>query len=149
MGFRVLVSRHPAIQTTELLTLAPAGLSPAEHPSLYWTHNRTCRSPASGSPTGFTVRHTQKNAGRKHPTRGAAFSPSLYDTAFSERSGSIASDWQLIRPRLFEPLRNNLRDLIRVAIHHHHMAVSLNPERRQIDPIGLHTSAGKGGVIAV
>jgi len=41
MGFRVLVSRHPAIQTTELLTLAPAGLSPAEHPSLYWTHNRT------------------------------------------------------------------------------------------------------------
>src|SRR6516164_6482974 len=57
MGFRVLVSRHPAIQTTELLTLAPAGLSPAEHPSLYWTHNRTCRSPASGSPTGFTARH--------------------------------------------------------------------------------------------
>ena len=59
------------------------------------------------------------------------------------------STWQLIRPRLFEPLRNNLRDLIRVAIHHHHVAVSLNPERRQIDPIRLHTSAGKGGVIAL
>jgi hypothetical protein len=38
MGFRVLVSRHPAIQTTGLLTLAPAGLSPAEHTSLHWTH---------------------------------------------------------------------------------------------------------------
>ena len=62
---------------------------------------------------------------------------------------AFASDWQLIRPRLFEPLRNNLRDLIRVAIHHHHVAVSLNPERRQIDPIRLHTGAGKGGVIAL
>jgi len=54
-----LVSRHPAIQTTGLLTLAPAGLSPAEHASLLWTHNRTCRSPASGSPTGFIVRAGQ------------------------------------------------------------------------------------------
>ena len=51
IGFRVLVSLHPAIQTTGLLTLAPAGLSPAEHTSLHWTHNRTCRSPASGSRT--------------------------------------------------------------------------------------------------
>src|SRR5260370_8739531 len=33
------------------LTSTPAGLSPAEHASLHWTHNRTCRSPASGSPT--------------------------------------------------------------------------------------------------
>ncbi len=31
----------PAIQTTGLLTLAPAGLSPAERTSLRWTHNRT------------------------------------------------------------------------------------------------------------
>ena len=49
IGFRVLVSRHPAIQTTGLLTFAPAGLSPAEHASLRWTHTRTCRFPASGS----------------------------------------------------------------------------------------------------
>src|ERR1700720_548607 len=34
----VLVSRHPAIRTTERLTFAPAGLSPAEPASLYWTH---------------------------------------------------------------------------------------------------------------
>lgn len=58
MGFRVLVSRHPAIQTTGLLTLAPAGLSPAEHTSLHWTHNRACRFPALGFPIGFTTRLT-------------------------------------------------------------------------------------------
>ena len=51
IGFKVSVSLHPAIQTTGLLTLAPAGLSPAEHTSLRWTHNRTGRSPASGSRT--------------------------------------------------------------------------------------------------
>src|SRR5258706_286416 len=33
------------------LTSSPAGLSPAEHASLHWTHNRTCRFPASGSRT--------------------------------------------------------------------------------------------------
>ena len=38
---------HPAIQTTGPLTLAPAGLSPAEHASLRWTHNRTCRVAAA------------------------------------------------------------------------------------------------------
>src|SRR5229473_1679704 len=36
---------HRAVAST------PAGLSPAEHASLHWTHNRTCRSPASGSRT--------------------------------------------------------------------------------------------------
>jgi hypothetical protein len=36
MGFRVLVL-HTAIQATERLTRAPAGLTSAEHTSLYWT----------------------------------------------------------------------------------------------------------------
>ena len=40
-GFRMLVSRHPAIQATGRLTLTPAGLSPAEHASLHWTHSRS------------------------------------------------------------------------------------------------------------
>src|SRR5258708_17813841 len=44
------------------LTSTPAGLSPAEHASLHWTHNRACRFPAPGFPTGFTARHT--TAGR-------------------------------------------------------------------------------------
>jgi hypothetical protein len=40
IGFKVLVSRHPAIQATGPLTPTPAGLTPAEHASLRWTHNR-------------------------------------------------------------------------------------------------------------
>ena len=35
IGFRILVSPRPAIQATGLLTLAPAGLPPAEHASLH------------------------------------------------------------------------------------------------------------------
>ena len=38
MGFRVLVSLLPAIRATGLLTLTLAGLTPAEHVSLRWTH---------------------------------------------------------------------------------------------------------------
>jgi hypothetical protein len=49
--------------------------------------NRTCRFPASGFPTSFIVRHTEKSSGRKRPLRGG-FSPSPYGTAFSEGSGS-------------------------------------------------------------
>jgi len=41
IGFGTLVSRRAAIQTTGLLTLTLAGLTPAEYASLYWTHNRT------------------------------------------------------------------------------------------------------------
>ena len=40
IGFKALVSRRPAIQTTGRLTFAPAGLFPAEHTRLYWTHNQ-------------------------------------------------------------------------------------------------------------
>ena len=41
------------------LTLAPAGLSPAEHASLRWTHNRTGRFPASGSRKRLTLSPTE------------------------------------------------------------------------------------------
>jgi hypothetical protein len=41
IGFDTLVSRSAAIQTTGFLTVTPAGLTPAEHASLRWTHNRT------------------------------------------------------------------------------------------------------------
>ena len=40
-------SRHPAIRTTGLLTLALAGLPPAEHTSVTGRNNRTCQFPAS------------------------------------------------------------------------------------------------------
>ena len=39
MGFRSSVSLLPAIQATGLLALTPAGLTPAEHVSLRWTHD--------------------------------------------------------------------------------------------------------------
>ncbi len=67
IGFRVLVSRHPAIQTTGLLTFAPAGLSPAEHASLRWTHTRTCRFPASGSSRESFARVGVEDAVRDSP----------------------------------------------------------------------------------
>src|ERR1700757_4331968 len=39
--------------------------------------NRTCRFPASGFPTSFIVRHTEKSSGRKRPLRGGFFSFAL------------------------------------------------------------------------
>jgi len=56
MGFRISVSLYPAILTTWLLTVAMAGLSPAEHTSLRWTHNRTVGFPAYGFPIIFFQR---------------------------------------------------------------------------------------------
>src|SRR4029077_8512800 len=56
IGFRVLVSRHPAIKTTGRLTFAPAGLSPAEHASL--------------------AGHTTGHADFPHPALGQDFTPS-------------------------------------------------------------------------
>ena len=53
IGFRILISRHPAIQTTGRLTFAPAGLRPAEHTSLNWTHFRTAGFPQYGWKVGF------------------------------------------------------------------------------------------------
>lgn len=41
MGFRSLISLLSAIQATGLLAFTLAGLFPAEHASLGWTHNRT------------------------------------------------------------------------------------------------------------
>jgi hypothetical protein len=53
IGFRILISLHPAIQTTGRLTFAPAGLPPAEHTSLNWTHFRTAGFPRYGWKAGF------------------------------------------------------------------------------------------------
>jgi len=53
IGFRILISLHPAIQTTGRLTFAPAGLPPAEHTSLNWTHFRTTGFPQYGWKAGF------------------------------------------------------------------------------------------------
>jgi hypothetical protein len=54
IGFRILISLHPAIQTTGRLTFAPAGLPPAEHTSLSWTHFRTAGFPQYGWKVGIS-----------------------------------------------------------------------------------------------
>ena len=54
IGFRILISLHPAIQTTGRLTFSPAGLPPAEHTSLTWTHFRTAGFPRYGWKAGFS-----------------------------------------------------------------------------------------------
>src|SRR3989442_12493025 len=43
IGFRVLVSLHPAIQATGRLALAPTGLAPARRTCLLWTRNHLIR----------------------------------------------------------------------------------------------------------
>jgi hypothetical protein len=75
IGFRNSVSLLPAIQATGPLTLAPAGLSPTEHASLRWTHNRTSGSPAYGSPVdGFTY---ERIDAQRHGLRSRRISPGL------------------------------------------------------------------------
>src|SRR5438552_3238656 len=76
-------SRHPLVfgRLPGFAAYTPY-LSPAEHASLHWTHDRACRSPASGSPTGFTARYTES----KRTARGfgtVSNSPSPLDTAIS------------------------------------------------------------------
>jgi hypothetical protein len=53
IGFRILISLHPAIQTPGRLTFVLAGLPPAEHTSLNWTHFRTAGFPQYGWKAGF------------------------------------------------------------------------------------------------
>ena len=48
IGFRISVYLHPATLATGLLAFTPAGLSPAEHASLRWTHILACGSLAPG-----------------------------------------------------------------------------------------------------
>src|SRR2546427_111404 len=43
IGFRVLVSLHPAIQATGRLALAPTGLAPTRRTCLLWTRNHLIR----------------------------------------------------------------------------------------------------------
>src|SRR5208337_2505201 len=110
IGFRVLVSRHPAIQTTGLLTLAPAGLSPAEHASLRWTHNRTCRFPASGSRTKTSRRLSRAtpSAVSEHHVEliGCPISMSFATFCVCLELRSLPSAGVARFPRYYEPLRH-------------------------------------------
>jgi hypothetical protein len=90
IGFRILISLHPAIQTTGRLTFAPAGLPPAEHTSLNWTHFRTVGFPQSGFKAGLSDRTFLDVALLKPSTRPSQCC-SKFDLSFVRSAADIAS----------------------------------------------------------
>jgi hypothetical protein len=67
MGFRTLgfwTPRPPAIRTTGLLTFALAGLSPAEHTSLYRSQLPDGQIPESGLKPWHVIRGPSRGLGR-------------------------------------------------------------------------------------
>ncbi len=75
IGFRVSKSPSPLLSKLRGSDFYPGRvLPPAEHASLLrWTHNRTCRFPASG----FLLRHQAFALGRSARPRGKAKRPSV------------------------------------------------------------------------
>jgi hypothetical protein len=77
MGFRASVSLRPAIQATGRLALAPAGLPPAEHICLVWTHaggcsrTRTASASAWSAATDATTRAGSPTWRRRSPPRAS------------------------------------------------------------------------------
>jgi hypothetical protein len=69
--------RHPAIRTTGLLTLALAGLSPAEHTSLHWSQQPSVTLSRHSAPVRQTYRSSQAANARRDPgSAGTAFQES-------------------------------------------------------------------------
>ena len=98
MGFRTSrfwspAIRYPAIQTTGLLTLAPAGLSPAEHTRFSWTHFRTVGFPQSGFKAGLSDRTFLDIALLKPSTRPSQCC-SKFDLSFVRSAADIASGFR-------------------------------------------------------
>jgi len=72
--FESFRSRHPAIQTTGLLTFALAGLSPAEHTSVYWSQQPSGTLSRHSAPIRQTYRSCQvANARRGSRSAAPAF----------------------------------------------------------------------------
>jgi hypothetical protein len=59
--------RHPAIQTTGLLTFALAGLSPAEHTSVYWSQHPDMNLSAHPAPIIQPTMSIPATNERTHP----------------------------------------------------------------------------------
>ena len=79
IGFRVLVSRHPAIQATGLLASTPAGLSPAEHASLRWTHVGSRTGAVPLRPVS-SPRHVKRSVRISRTTLSCRLHPKGYGT---------------------------------------------------------------------
>jgi hypothetical protein len=136
IGFRILISLHPAIQTTGRLTFAPAGLPPAEHASLNWTHFRTASFPQYGwkadCPSGAFPASTLKSA---PDIRGvfASLHPSLVHLVIQRLSRAeprirscTAMKWDHHDPRGPRSCPSY------VVSGHHHLTDPIRPARRHI-----------------
>jgi hypothetical protein len=90
------------------LTSTPAGLSPAEHASLHWTHNRTGRFPASGSRTRLHASRATPSAASEHLLEliGCPISRSFTTYCVCLELRSLPSTGITRLPRYYEPLRH-------------------------------------------
>ena len=111
MGFRASVSLRPAIQATGLLALAPAGLPPAEHVCLLWTHGNS-RSSAS-SVAERTVSRLMPTAAPQPSQTWRTFldqpSPDLVSVDFFTVPTVLFGPVRLRRPRARPPARRPLQ----------------------------------------
>jgi hypothetical protein len=134
-----LVSRHPAIQTTGRLTFAPAGLSPAEHTSLYWTHFRTAGFPRYGWKAGLSggafpgVIQLKPAPGMRWSASGLR--PSFVRLVTSAMTRSVSGLWArsrtAIRWGLHHPRGPRSGPGYHVPVRHH-LIGPIRPARRRI-----------------
>jgi len=104
MGFKVLVSRHPAIAATRLLTVASVGLPPTERVRLRWTHFRTVGFPQYGFKASLSARACPGRDEVK-PTPGMPPSPSEFTPRLRARNGDNLGT-QPVRPEAGNPARS-------------------------------------------
>ena len=100
----------PCYPNYGVLIFAPAGLSPAEHASLRWTHNRTCGFPASGSRTRphavFRVRRHRRASEHHAELIGFPISMSFATSCVCLELRPLPSAGVTRFPRYYEPLRH-------------------------------------------
>jgi hypothetical protein len=86
--------RHPAIQTTGLLTFALAGLSPAEHTSVYWSQHPDLI--LSHHPARATARRLPPSTERRAPP-GEPVGPTSAAMTHPLRSTTVTAASSLLR----------------------------------------------------
>jgi hypothetical protein len=104
MGFKVLVSRHPAIAATRLLTVASVGLPPTERVRLRWTHFRTAGFPQYGFKASLSARACPGRDEVK-PTPGMPPSPAEFTPRLRAGTGDNLGT-QPVRPEAGNPARS-------------------------------------------
>ena len=110
-----------AIQATGFLSVTPAGLTPAEHTSLRWTHSRKVGFPDSGSDLGATP---QSSAWEERSLSADSHPPPLNPVYFQGRSVVHRPYVLLVRlllepPSVQSPFARSRRYLARRGCLHH------------------------------